>query len=370
LFLNEGFMILTLFWLKIALKRIIFLVKSSALMFIWVFIIIGAFAYAVLNGYFIINPDITLMYNIFLFLFLCSIISSFRSFNYKIELIRFSMSHYSNNKIIFRFFLNKAIKNNLILLLLCALSFNFVPDILYFFVFMAIAAFSVVLSFLIMLIKHKYSDKLKYKKADKIVKKLKFLNNFHINPYIKSIFYDYLTIDFTAVIVICYGAGFAFIAEFIKYKDLFINSDNRFFIFFLIIFSFGFLGVIDSVACINWKFHAMLSKNSLLHHYSRTLIFFAFIYGLLFIAFIIIGRAVNPLSLIKYIFCVFINMVFSINISFSAGNKLIKGIILIFLMAITVYISALRAVFLAGLLIPAAITLVKAKNDIREWSLS
>jgi len=355
-------MILALFWIKIAVKRIVYLLKSSPLMFIWVFIIIGAFIFAVSNRHLVINPEITQVTFFILFLFICSIVRSFRNFNAAAELIRFSKSRYSNNKILFRFFLKKAAAGNILLIIISLLSFEFVPYDFYFFVFLGIAVFSVFMSFSIMHLKYKY---LHVKKSNKERTRLK------INPLIKSIFNDYLTIDFSAIIIICSGAFFFFTAELIKNSDYFLFSDNQsyVFIFMLAVFSVGFSGVIDSVSGINWKLHAILSKNSFLYHYIRILIFFAFVYGIIFACFIVIGSFINIFLLIKYIFCIFINMFISVNIAFCAGNKLIKGIIFLFLTAATIYISTLNAGFLAVLLLPAAITFFKAKNDIREWSL-
>jgi len=355
-------MIPALFWVKIAFKRIVFLLKSSPLMFIWVFVIIGAFIFAVSNRHLVIKPDIMTMLVIILFLFLCSIIGSFRNLNTRIELIRFSKSHYSNNRIYFKFFFKKAVKNNLLLIIFSMFSFNFFPEKFYFFIISGIAVLSVVLSFLIVYIKHKYFHLIKPKKESRRLK---------ISPYIKSIFYDYLTVDFLAVFIICTGAVIVFIVEFIRRIDFFISPYNQFyvFIFMLVVFSIGFSAIIDSISRINWKYHAILSKNSLRYHYKRTLLFFVFMFGLLFIISIIIGCIINLFLLIKFIFCLLINMIISINIAFSAGNNLIKGILLMFLIAITIYISTLNESFLVVLSAPAAITFFKARNDIRERSL-
>jgi len=355
-------MALMLFWLKITLKRITNLFKSSPVMFIWLFIIIGAFIFAIINRHLIITPDISTLFYIVPFLVLFSIFASFKNYNLMPELILYSKSKNNNKKIIVEYFIKKVVFSNILLIICCIIALFSKPNVYLFLTFTGLTVFMLILSFFIMYIKNNYISKRVIKKEKKGQK---------INPYIKSIVYDYATPDFYTVFALSISLFSVITVETVKDSGFFSETANQYiyFVFILILFSIGFSGIIESVQNINWKYQSILSENTIKYHYKRTLIFLLGTYGILILIFIIIGNFINPVLFVKYIVCVFFNIFATINLAFIFINKLIKIFILAFIIVLTAFISILPAFLLAVLLIPAVITFIKAKNDYKEWYL-
>jgi len=356
-------MVLIFFWLKIFIKRAVSLVKSSPVLFVWVCVVLAAFIFAIVNRFIIISPDIKTYYLTAPFLLIYSILASFRNYNVTPVLMIYSKSGYSNNKIIAMFLIKKAFLNNLFLIILSLFFFNYFKDGIYFSMLTGIIIFSVLLSFIVM----RYKQKIIFKKNIKeSQKRSKF------DPYIKSIFLDYLTPDICALFILCVSLFLVLIAEFTKDAVFSQGMGNQrlFFTLSIILFSVIFFGLIESITNINWRFHAVLSENSQRYHYKRTFVFLTAILGIFFIVFIIAGSLMNPPLLIKYIICLVFNMLIAVNLAFSTGNKIFKVIALISITAVNIWIVyTLPAGFLAVQILPAVITFIKAKNEYREWSL-
>ena len=192
-----------------------------------------------------------------------------------------------------------------------------------------------------------------------------------INPRIKSAVFDYLTSDFLAMAVLCIAFFFVIINEFAK-DAAFLNESkgqNLFFILMTVVFSMGFIGIIESIRNINWKFQAVLSVNDFKYHVKRTMLFLAAVYCCLFVIYISIGISVSITLMIKHLFCIIVMFLMSIFMAFTVSNMLLKAVTLFILLAITVWISALQVPFLLILLVPVLFTFFKAKNEYREWSI-
>jgi len=187
---------------------------------------------------------------------------------------------------------------------------------------------------------------------------------------IKSTIHDYLASVLSTAIF-----SFAFyiivLLEFFKNRDAIIDINNQifFFIYMTIIISFGFSGIIEAIPNKNWKFHAIVSSNKYTYHMKHSILFLVSIIGILFIPLIFIGMSINPLLLVKYLFCILILFFITINISFTTGNILIKMFIFLIFVVLTVWISTLPAVFLSIFIIPAVLFFMKAKNEYKEWLL-
>ena len=192
-----------------------------------------------------------------------------------------------------------------------------------------------------------------------------------INPKIKSAVLDYLTSDFSAMAVLCIALFFVIIHEFAKDAAFVYELKPRilFFMLMTVIFSLGFMGIIESIRNINWKFHALLSANNFKYHVKRTVFFLIAVFGWLFVILISIGIAVNVTLLLKYLFCIMVLFFITVFIAFTITNTLLKAITLLFLLALTVWISVLPALFLPMLIIPVIPAFIKAKNEYREWYL-
>jgi len=242
------------------------------------------------------------------------------------------------------------------------IAYNSVTNKIYFAVMVGTTLLSIFLSFLIVNLKYK---KLNEKTIETRAKKFK------INPFIKSTVYDYLTPDFFATLIFCSALFMVFIIEFSKNINLLYEMEIQlfYFIFMTILFSIGFIGIVDSVPKINWKFQAIISPNDFRYHVKRTMFILCGILGWLFVPFIIIGSIINPMFLLKYLYCIFVIFLISINIAFTISNKLTKIITLSFIIALTIWISTLQTAFLLILIIPVFYTHIKAKDEYREWSL-
>ncbi|MCL2242862.1 MAG: hypothetical protein FWC03_00140 [Treponema sp.] len=350
-------MILLFFWVKIAAKKFISLLKVSPVIIIFTVIFTGAFLYAFVNNHIVLNPDSWTLYLIILFFVLISVLNSLKRYNVTPVLLAYSKSKNSNKHICIMFFIKRALLNNLFLIIINIFAYNINSITL-----ICITVFSVFISFLIMYLKNIYINIKIKNNTEKILK---------INPKIKSIIYDYLTSDFSAMTVLCITMFLILVNEFSKNSafDNDLKTQTHFFMLLTIIFGLGFIGIIDSIRNINRKFHAILSANDLKYHVKRTILFLAGIYCWLFAVFIYFGFTVSAALMFKYIFCILILFMISIFMAFTITNILLKSIIMILLLAFTVWISSLTSPFLIALIIPLVFAFAKAKNEYREWFL-
>ena len=113
-----------------------------------------------------------------------------------------------------------------------------------------------------------------------------------------------------------------------------------------------------------------ISPNNFKYHMKRTIIFLAGIYIGFVVSFIIIGYIIDVVFALKYLYCIFVMLLFSVHIGFTISNMLIKSIVLLFFIALTIWISTLSFGFLAVLAIPVIISFLKAKDEYRELYLT
>ena len=358
-------MALIIFWSKIAISRMLSLLKSSAFIIIWAMIIIGAFIYAIINKHFTITLETQTLLLAAPLLLIASLINSLKYHDTMPVLIKYSKSKYRNKIICIRYYLKHAFFNNILLIIFniiacCSITNNSAINNFYLNLMFGITLLSIITSFLIMYFKNNYNNKIMIKQKTS-----------RINPLIKIALYDYLTPDFLVLIMASAAFLIIVVTEFTKNINYFKDAENHsvFFIIMTIIFSVGFMGIIESVPKINWKFQAIISPNDINYHIKRTILLLGGIYGWLFILFIIFGSIINIMLLIKYLYCITVILLTTINIAFTIINKLVKFILLSFIAASIIWISSLSAVFLPVLIIPAVITFLKAKNEYREWSL-
>ncbi len=104
-------MALLVFWIKVAIKRILDLSKPYFLFTLCAIIFFGAFIYAFINGHININLDIKTIYTIVSLMILLSLVNSFRNYNLMSILTKYSKSKYQNKVIIKRYFLKRALVN-------------------------------------------------------------------------------------------------------------------------------------------------------------------------------------------------------------------------------------------------------------------
>jgi len=110
-------MALALFWVKIILKKIFSLLKSSPVFAVWSIIIIGSFIYAFSNRHIELVLSMGALIIAVSFLIACPLLNSLKNYNVMPVLIKYSKSKYHNKNIIVRFCIKQALKNNIMLLL-------------------------------------------------------------------------------------------------------------------------------------------------------------------------------------------------------------------------------------------------------------
>jgi len=355
-------MVLFLFWVRIAIKRILNLFIDSPMTIIWVMIIIFSFIYAFTNGHIIIMPYIRIIVIIIPFFAFISLVKSLKNYNTTPVLIRYSKSKSQNKNIYIIYFIKQTFINNIWLIIFDIIVLKFLNNLKYIIIMLITTVISLAVSFLLMYIKNNLKiRKTKYKEI-----KMKLFN-----PLIKSALYDYLSSDFLITLLLCIGIFMAFIINIAKdINNIYeLKNNSVFFIMITIIFSVGFTGIIGSIPNINWKFQAIISPNSLEYHLKRTFLVLAGFFGWLVLLFVVFGSYINIMFTIKYLYCIFVVLFSMINISFSIANVMIKMFIITIITILTLWVSTLPIGFLPILIVPVIITFIKAKNEYREWSL-
>jgi len=355
-------MVLWIFWVKIFFKRLFYLIKSSPALIVWLMIIIGAFVFAFTNNYINISMDIQTIIMVIMLLTLFSLLNSLKNYNVMPILIKYSKSRNNNKNIKIKFFIKQAVKNNMLLLVFSIIIYITILNIHYFPIIIGTAIFSIILSFSLMYIKHNCINNKVKKYNQRTVK---------INPIIKSILYDYLSPNFLVMAVLCFTLTFMVIIEYSGDINILNETNNQtvFFILFTVIISIGFMGIIESVPNINWKFWAIVCSKKYSYYIKRTILFLISVFSSLLITFIFMGSIINIPLLLKHLYSIAIVLFVTVNTAYTVSHILIKGIILFAFITLTVWISTLPVIYITLLLIPAFFIMIKAKNEYKEWYL-
>ena len=295
-----------------------------------------------------------------LFFVIVSILLSLKKYPTAPFLIMYSKSKFSNKFIHVLFFIKRAFINNILLFFFGIVVLKGMVKTENFIVIPAATVCSLVLSLLVMYLKNEYINR----KVRKIsVKRLKF------SPIVKSAVYDYFTSDFLLTAMMSIVLFIVITVEFVKNKLSLsaLEDPSILLIGMVVILSVGFMGIIDSVSRINWKFLSVISPKNYNYHFYRSLIFLAAFFSLLIAMLIFITALSGIVFLLKYLYCMLVLLLFSINISFMIGGILYKMFIFVAAVALTVWVSALHIAFLPVLAVPVLITFLKAKNEYREW---
>ena len=346
-----------LFWIRIAARRFISLFKTSPVIIAGTVIIIAAFIIA--------KNDIEIVLDTQRFVFalsffiLVSILLSFKNFSLMSLLIMYSKSALKNRTIRVLFFARQAFFNNILLILFDIAALKGIVKSDYLKLLPTITLCSLFLSVLIMFFKNEVKMRRIKKKQIKVSR---------INPVMKGIIFDYFSSDFLLMALISIVLLIIIFAEFIS-KGFLLNTEDPsiLFIGMLVILSLGFMGTVESVPRINWKFHAIISPREYGYHVKRTLIFLGVFFILPVLFFIFMLASSGAIFLLKYLYCLAVLLFTSIFISFTISRSIFKAIMMIAVIIFTVWVSTLRIAFLPVLLLPALALFLKAKNEYREW---
>jgi hypothetical protein len=351
-----------LFWNKILAKRAVDLIKRSPAIFIGMIVIIFAYIIGRQNITIELNIKTTV---ILLFIFaVLSIITSLRNYNTIPVLIAHSKSNLQNKDIKIRFFIKQAVKNNVLLIIISFILFTGFIKINNYAIILIIfgSIISIELSFFIMHLKNGYENKKIYIIADKKSK---------ITPAIKRAYYDYFTPDFFVLTVFCYALFGTIIIEASLDMSFIREMQNPSIILTVItaILSVGIMGVIEIAPNLNWKFLSIIYPLNIFTHIKKTALFMIWIFGLLFVVFILMALHISIFFLLKYLYGIIVLLLFSVYNAFTRNNMIIKAIRSIFFSVLVIWVSTLDSAFLFLPIIPLLIIALLAKNDFREWYL-
>jgi len=348
---------LLLFWIRIAARRFVSLFKTSPVIIVGTIIIIAAFIIAKNDIEIILNTQRFILE--LSFFILVSILLSFKNFSLMSRQIIYSKSALKNRTIRVLFFARQAFFNNILLILFDIIALKGIVKSDYLKLLPAFTLCSLLLSILIMFFKNEVKMRRIKKKRAKVSK---------INPVIKGIIFDYFSSDFLLTALVSIVLLIIIIVEFIS-KGFLLNTEDTsiLFIGMLVILSFGFMGIVESVPHINWKFHGIISPNGYGYHVRRTVIFLGVFFILPVLFFIFMLASSGAIFLLKYLYCLAVLLFSSIFISFTISRSIFKAVMMIAVIVFTVWVSSLRIAFLPVLLIPALALFFKAKNEYREW---
>jgi hypothetical protein len=346
-----------LFWIRIAAGRFISLFKTSPVIVVGTVVIIAAFIVA--------KNDIEIILNTQRFVFalsffiLVSILLSFKTYRLMSQQIIYSKSALKNRTIRVLFFARKAFFNNILLILFDIAALKGIIKADYLELLPAVTICSLFLSILIMFFKNELRMRRIKKKQVKVSR---------IDPVIKGIIFDYFSSEFLQTALISIVLLVIIIVEFIS-KGFLLNTEDTsvLFIGMLIILSIGFMGIVESIPHINWRFHGIISPKEYGYHVKRTVVFLGVFFVLPVLFFIFMLASSGAIFLLKYLYCLAVLLFCSIFISFTISRSIYKAVMLIAVIAFTVWVSTLRIAFLPVLLIPALAFFFKSKNEYREW---
>ena len=289
-----------------------------------------------------------------------SLLISFRHFQTIPSLMVYAKSRLRNKQIRAWFFVKKALTNNLVFpLFFCPFTLMGILITEYPPAIPAAFLLSLLLSFSVMYIKNAYTDK----KINRIAEK-----KTGFGPAIKGAVHDYFSSEFLQMTVLSIGLFIALAVLLLRNMGFLHELENPsiMYIGVLIILSLGFLGFIESVSHINWKFHAIIFPHDFIWHIKRAAVFLCVLFNLPILLFVFIAFFFGYALLLKYLYCTVMMLLLSINIAFMAGGKLTKGILGLLAMIFTTWISTLQAPFLLILAALVLLTFFKANNEYRE----
>jgi len=351
-------MVFLVFWIKTAARRFVLLLKESPVIVVGAVLVVAAIAAAKNELVFTLDTQKSII--VLSFFILISALLSLRKYSARNRLIIYSKSGLTNKSVHILFFLRRALVNNLFLLIFWLMILKGILLMEYVNLLPVAAVFSVVLSFFILYIKNESNKKNVIKKDVKVIK---------LNPFLKSAVFDYLTSDFLSTAVFGIVLFFVILIEYFKNRYSVSVTENYtlFFTGMSAALSIGFMGIIGSIPNINWKFHSIICPEKFSFHLKRTGIFLSIFFVIPALFFVVTAAFHDLLILIKYVYCIAVLFLLSVNISFSISHVLIKGIKLAVAIGLVVWLSNLHFAYLLIMTVPAAITLIKTINEYREW---
>ena len=346
-----------LFWARTAARRFVSLFKTSPVVVIGAAVFAAAFL-AARNDIAVVLDTQRLAVALSFFV-LVSLLLSLKNYRLMPLLIRYSKGALRNSSIRVLFFARRALVNNIPLILfdLAAAKGIVKSDCLK--ILPAATVCSLFLSVLIMLFRNEAAMRRVRKEQAKAPR---------ISPVIKGVIADYFSSEFLQTALVSIVLFVIVIVEFIG-RGFVLNTGDLPVLFtgMLVVMSFGFMGIVEAVPRINWRFHGIVAPREYGYHIGRSFVFLGafFLLPALFYVFMLASGGI--LFLLKYLYCLAVLLLSSVFISFTTGRLIHKAIMLIAVVVFTAWAGASRNAFLPVLLMPAFVAFLKARNEYREW---
>jgi hypothetical protein len=348
------------FWLNIAVKRAIALLKQYPVVIMGIWVIIVSFIVAGVDM--ILQMDTAKCITLLSLFTVISLIASLKQYNVTPVLLLYSKSSHTQKTIRVIFFVKKAFINNIPLLLLnMVIIKGFIAVEQYIYV-PWFTIFSLLCSLLVMIVKNNYMNKrIRGIKAHKT----------QISAPLKSMIYDYTTHDFFLGAAIGISLFIIIFIDTIKAKNVLHSQDSQGLIFAALraLLSLGFSGIIDSIPHINWKYYALVSPQGFFYHFRKTAIFLLCFFGLFMAAFIVLGSFITTGFMFVNLYCMTFMFIFAISIAFTSSGMITKALLLMAAILVSLWTGFIRSYFMLLLVVPILVSLVKAKNEYKEWYL-
>jgi hypothetical protein len=343
---------LALFWVKVAVRRIIALVKMSPVVVIGGSALIAAFVYTKTNV--VIPLSVGYFVMVMALLLLAGLIYSLKSINIPEKLIRYSKSAFSNHALRRTFFIQRAIASNVYTLVFMALVFlkrisldfplnaAILPVL---FLFFTVCSFGIIVT--------RYRDRRRVTRAATGVRRTS-VRRVKINAAIKSTVLDFMTPSFFLTTL---TSAAVFIVMFVDYLGDTNIEPRLLFAIFLGILAFGFMGISDALSGVNWAFYAAINRD-FAYQFKRAVLFLA----LFFSPLIIISAGINAGYLFIYLYAVALLITFSISAGFLNLHPVVTILLIASFIAITLYISYINPYLTLIMAVPTALLFVKARR--------
>lgn len=345
---------LSLFWLKILLKRMIVLFKLSPAVSVFGILLLAALVIRKsvllnLNGE---QAGIALM----ILCFVSSVISL-----RKVDILNATIFHAKCGHSIFFIriilFTIQALKNNLFIFafLLLALIKRIEFDFLYAVpIIFCTLIFSILCSLLIISAKNKAVTRSKpvYNRNQKI----------RLNPVIKSTIHDFFP-SLSAVLIII-PLFFAAVMDFIKDAGAVVSGGNSGFIPVMLfaILSFGSCTIIEAAGHINWPFYRVVYSD-FKYHFKRAFLSLLAVYSIPLICYIVIIGYIAIKSVPIFMFAILAFMAFSVSAAFLYGSVFKKSFYMLFCLGAAAYVCYFNPYFMLLSVLPLVLVYYKARTD-------
>jgi len=347
-----------LFWARAAGRRFASLFRASPVIVVGAIVIAAAFIAARNDIALTLNTQ-ELLYALLFFTFV-SLLLSFKRYPARSLLIMYSKSRFRNKAIYILFFIRQAFLNNILLLIFNVVALKGVVKVESVAVMPAATVCSIVLSLLVMYLKNEYVNR----RVGRVS-----VSRSKSHPVVKSAVYDYFTSDFMQTALVSFALFILVAVEVIRNSHSFpvLERPSVILIGMVVILSLGFIGLIDSVSHINWRYLSVVCPKHYSYHFNRSALFLAAFFGVLIAAFVITAALSGAVLLFKHLYCLLALLALSIHISFTNNGAFYKAVVFMLAAALTVWISTLRIAFLPALAAPVLVMFLKARNEYREW---